>query len=39
MAYNYIKDFVKLMGYMIVQLVEALCYKMEGLGFDPHWGL
>ena len=25
------------LGYMVVQLVEALCYKMEGRGFDSLW--
>jgi len=25
------------LGYAGVQLVEALCYKPEGRGFDPRW--
>jgi len=24
--------------YVVVQLVEALCYKLEGNGFDSQWG-
>jgi hypothetical protein len=23
---------------VVVQLVEALCYKLEGHGFDSQWG-
>ena len=26
------------MGYMVVQLVEVLCYKPEGHRFDSRWG-
>ena len=25
------------MGNAVAQLVEALCYKLEGRGFDPQW--
>jgi hypothetical protein len=25
------------MGYAVAQLVEALCYKPEGRGFDSRW--
>ena len=25
-------------GYMVAQLVEAMCYKPEGHGFDSRWG-
>ena len=24
-------------GYAVAQLVEALCYKLEGGGFDSRW--
>jgi hypothetical protein len=24
-------------GYAVVKLVEALCYKLEGCGFDSRW--
>jgi hypothetical protein len=24
-------------GYAVAQVVEALCYKSEGRGFDFHW--
>jgi len=27
-----------LLGYVVVQLVEALRYKPEGHGFDSGWG-
>jgi hypothetical protein len=30
--------YVKNMGYLTVQLVEALCYKPEGRAFDSRWG-
>ena len=26
------------LGHAVVQLVEALCYKPEGRGFDSRWG-
>ena len=26
------------LGYMVAQLVEALCYKPEGCSFDSRWG-
>jgi hypothetical protein len=32
------KLYQKLIGYVVVQLVEALCYKLEGCGFNFHWG-
>jgi hypothetical protein len=25
-------------GYTVAQLVEALCYKLEGCGFNSQWG-
>jgi hypothetical protein len=28
---------VSLLGYAVAQLVEALCYKPEGRGFDSLW--
>jgi hypothetical protein len=28
----------KSLGYAVAQLVEALCYKPEGAGFDSRWG-
>jgi hypothetical protein len=27
----------RILGYAVVQLVEALCYKLEGHGFDSRW--
>jgi hypothetical protein len=27
------------MRYTVVQLFAALCYKLEGRGFDSQWGL
>ena len=27
-----------IMGHTVVQLVEALCYKQRGRGFDSRWG-
>ena len=26
-----------LLGHVVAQLVEALCYKLKGRGFDSHW--
>jgi len=28
---------MKVWGYAVVQLVEALCYKLEGHGFNSRW--
>jgi hypothetical protein len=28
-----------MLGYAMGQSVEALCYKLEGCGFDSHWCL
>ena len=29
--------YFRILGYAITQLVEALCYKVEGNGFNSHW--
>jgi hypothetical protein len=31
-------DLGRLKRYAVVQLVESLCYKPEGRGFDSRWG-
>ena len=30
-------DFCRIVGHMVAQLVEALNYKPEGIGFDSRW--
>jgi hypothetical protein len=37
--YAYILNVVyQEVGYVVMQLVEALSYKLEGHGFDLRWG-
>ena len=31
------EDHIRSLGHAVVQLVEALCYKLEGRGFDSRW--
>jgi hypothetical protein len=35
---GYLFLFATKKGYAVVQLVEALRYKLEGRGFDSQWG-
>ena len=32
-----IKELDRILGYAVAQLVETLCYKPEGRGFDTPW--
>jgi len=33
-----LKTAIHFLVYVVVQLVEALCYKLEDHGFDSQWG-